>query len=266
MYIIILLSLLYDRIGFIKLEGLWVAIFTIIILLFLHLNKNQKIILISIICLNKTLSTIIILFLGILISIGGGHFETYRLMSTILFKYKFNLHMNINDIPKSPTIFIANYPCTAIEYLSHGLFGKKVALLVTVSAANTLKYIYGSDNVFGIEKHKFQDTQYNIQKKLQSGYHIIAYIEDKYYKRKNIYSMSRIRNGLFSIAKNINATITPVAIDHIDHTFGILSDTLFKIKIGSTFKVNDVKSSVKNVEFFFSKNLKHMSIKKQIIK
>lgn len=262
MYMIIFLSLVYDRIGFIKLEGLWVAAFTAMIMLLIHLNKSQKIMLIGAVCLSRTFCTITILFIGILVSVLGGRFETYRMISTLLFEHTLNLRMNRKDIPSSPTIFVANYPCTAVEYLSHGLFGKNIAIAVTIRAANTLKYIYGSDNVFGIEKGKFEETQENIRKKLQSGYHIIAYIEDRYYKRKNIYSIARLRTGLFSIAKNIGATITPVAIDHIDHTFGILSDTLFQIKIGTTSKVSDIQSSVKEVQYFLEKNLRRMSIKR----
>ncbi len=61
---------------------------------------------------------------------------------------------------------------------------------------------------------------------------------------------------MFSIAKNINATITPVCISHIDHTFGIPGNDIFNVCIGETTYVEDTQISLKTTEKFLKYKLK----------
>ena len=172
--------------------------------------------------------------------------------------------MNIENIPNKPTIFISNYPSNYIEYLIHGLFGDKFCLVVHGNAIKILKYLYGMEHLIPVDKNSFEKVQKQVEKKIKDGYHIFSYAERDYYNRKNEFETCELRSGMFAIAKNLNTTITPICIDHIEHTFGIVENKIFNIKIGSTFKVKDVNESMIEVKKFFKTELKKMKIPKRI--
>ena len=77
---------------------------------------------------------------------------------------------------------------------------------------------------------------------------LVTFIEKDYFK-------------LFSIAKNINATITPVVIDHIEHNMGVISNTNFQIHIDKTRIVDNIDTEIKNVTLLFERKLRLFKIK-----
>ena len=90
---------------------------------------------------------------------------------------------------------------------------------------------------------------------------LVTFIEKDYFKSTNIYALSDIRSGMFSIAKNINATITPVVIDHIEHNMGVISNTNFQIHIDKTRIVDNIDTEIKNVTLLFERKLRLFKIK-----
>jgi hypothetical protein len=170
--------------------------------------------------------------------------------------------MNIENIQQKPTIYMANYPSNYVEYMTHGLFGDKFCLLVHHGAMKGLKYIYGEEYLISVQKGNFEKIQKQVKKKIEEGFSIFCYVERDYYNRKSDYNICELRSGIFSIAKNINATITPVCIDHITYTCGIVDDDIFKIKIGDTKYVFNVEESLEYVKQFLKNELKKMKSNK----
>jgi len=267
--ILILILLLFykyygSKKGFNKLETQWIFFTVIYFILFYNLSIYNRILLWMFVLSNKSLMLPIFTICGVVLSIITEKFKTYRIVSLFLYK-NLNLNMNLKDLPIKPTIIIANYPSNYIEYLTHGLFGDKLCLLVYGPAVKILNHIYGKDHLIAVTKGNFEKTQEDVKHKLENGYHIFAYVEKDYYNRKHPYTISELRSGMFSIAKNLNSTITPVTIDHIDHLLGgVNTNTIFNIKIGKTGYVKDIETSMKQTEDFFKQNLRKMHIPKSI--
>lgn len=245
--------------GFDKLDTLWLSFGCLFGCLLYHQPPFCRIILLILILRTKTTRLPIILTVGLLVIITGGYFQMFRYVSIVLYKMNFGLKMNEKDIPCKPTIIMANYPINYVEYLTQGLFGSKVCLLVHEPAIKVLKYIHGEEHLVCVNKGEFDQLQQRVKEKLDSGYHIFCYIERDYYNRKHDYQITELRSGMFTIAKNLEVTITPVVIDHIKHTCGIDEDIPFQIKIGRTQTVDNVKEVMNKVRDFYSKNLRKMS-------
>ena len=263
-YIIITLFLLLfviqygNKKGFNKLETYWIIYTLLFYILLFNLRPIQRIFLIIMVVQFKFLRIPICTVTGILLVILGQKFKTYRILCLGLYKLGLNLKMNIENIPSNPTIYLANYPCNYIEYLVHGLFCDKFCLVVYGPAIKVLKHIYGEEHLIAVEKGHFDKVQNEIESKIKDGYSIFSYIERDYYNRKGDFELCDLRTGMFSIAKNIDVNITPVCIDHIDHFYGITDGSVFKIKIGDTFKVTDPIKALNITKEFLSKELKRI--------
>jgi hypothetical protein len=167
------------------------------------------------------------------------------------------LDMNEKDLPKEPSIIMANYPTNYIEYFAQALFGHKVCILVHAPAVKVLKYLFGEEHLIPVEKGDFSNVEKHVAEKLKNGYHVFCYIERDYYNRKRDYQLTELRSGMFRIAKNLGTTITPVVIDHIDHVYGII-ERPFQIRVGKTQNVDNVDDTMKNVGEFFTNSLRRM--------
>jgi hypothetical protein len=171
-----------------------------------------------------------------------------------------------SEIPSKPTIYLANYPANFVEYQACNMLHPKICIIVygknwKETTRNTA--ILGDDRIISVVNGtgNFKNTEDAVRVKLQKGYHVLAYVEKNWQKRTGYYSIDRLTSGIFHIAKNIDATITPVVFDHIDHTAGLIHNTSFKIHIGKTTKVIDPYSSISDVSSLISRKLKHFSIK-----
>jgi len=250
--------------GFNKLETYWIGLTLLFYIILFNLNPTQRIIILLILYKTKYLLVPICTITGILFTILGQKFKTYRLTCSYLYKLGLNLKMNTENIPSKPTIYVANYPCNYVEYLVHGLFCDKFCLLVYGPAIKVLKHLYGTEHLIAVEKGSFEKVQEDIQNKIKEGYSIFSYVERDYYNRIHPYELCNLRKGIFSIAKNLNTTITPVCIDHIDHTFGVFENNIFRIQIGDTKIVEDPDVTLKETEIFLKKELKKFSIPSRV--
>ena len=263
----ILLLLLFiikygNKKGFNQLETYWISLTILFYMLFYNLNNIHRIALLFMVFNYKSLLLPIYTITGIVFTILGQKFKTYRLVCLTLYKLGLNVKMNGEKIPTKPTIYIANYPSNYIEYLVHGLFCDKFCLLVYGPAVKILKHLYGEDHLIAVNKGSFNIIEKQIKDKIKNGYSIFSYIEKDYYNRKNMFELCELRTGIFSIAHNLNVTITPVCVDHIHHIFGIPDNNIFKIKIGETVYVEDPEVSLKNTREFLKYELRRFKIPK----
>jgi hypothetical protein len=260
-FMLILFIFYGNKKGFDKLETLW-ALYACILFLSYNYIPNKKFLLLVILYFRQTRTPfffIIFFFMTIL----GGRFHMFRIGSLFMFNISMKLNMNTDAIPHTPTIFVANYPSNYVEYLTQGLFGDKVCLVVYGPAIKLLQYIHGRSHLISVSEKKgqFSSTQDKIKKKLSQGYHIFCYVERKYHDRSNKYKTTGIRSGIFSIAKNIGCTITPIVIDHIDHFNGILDNPVFNIHVDKTRKVENVNKEINMVSKLYKSKLCKFSFK-----
>lgn len=258
-FILLLLIYFYgQRKGFDNMLNIWI----IIMYVFLICIYNKILsfyVFIALFILFKYVRIPIILTLAVLITVIKGKYETMRVFSYYIFTCELDTQINIINIPNKPTIFLSNYPRNYIEYFIPMLLGNKICILTNNHSTKISSYFYGYEHIIKVEKGKFYDLQGKIRSKMNSGYHIFAYIEKDHSKKKKN-DLTKVRSGMFSIAKNLNVTITPITCDHIEHILGILN-TAFKINIGKTRYVKDVKKEMEKTSIFFTKNLRRMRIK-----
>jgi len=268
-YIIVIVLLLFIKYygikkGFNQLESYWFAYTLFFYMLFFLLPNRYQLILISYILSNKNIYLIIFYISGIFLTIIHNKFDTYRHISTNFYESYLNLEIDRNKLSTKPTIFVSNYPSNYVEYLTHGLFGSKLCLLVHGPAIKIMKYLYGDKNLIAVNKGNFDKIQDLIKNKMNDGYSIFCYIEREYHNRKDNYTIQDFRTGMFHIAKNLNKTITPLCIDHLEHFMGFIDmKNVFRIKIGDTQFVDNVEETINKVKLFMSKELNKMRIPKR---
>lgn len=164
-----------------------------------------------------------------------------------------------HTLPDKPTIFVINYPTNYIEYMVNQIIDKKICIVVNKNAIIQYKAIclfYPPDNIIEISYNgSYKKTLRNIKRKMNQGYNIMSYVEKSYFLRPTKYSSATLRSGMFSIAYNLGATITPIVFDHIDHSCGIISHNNYKIYVDSTRTIDKVEQEMENVSRLFTRKL-----------
>lgn len=129
--------------------------------------------------------------------------------------------------PKSPVIFIANYPSEVIEYWYFAHVASKCPL--TVLARGPLPQHGGlrahfmrchfQDGVNHIhvasQKDSFDDIRLKIMRQIQGGRCIYTYAEKNADYHKPFYILSPLRTGLFRIAAKLSIPIVALAWSHM---------------------------------------------------
>jgi len=254
--------------GFNQLESFWIGYTLFFYIIFFLLPPLYQIVLLAYTLKNKNLYIIVTSITGVFLSFIHNKFETYRHMALNLYENYLHLEIDKKKIPTAPTIFMANYPINYIEYFTHGLFGSKFCLVVHGPAVKILKYLYGNDHLIAVNKGNFDKVQDLVYNKMSKGYSIFCYIEREYHGRKDNYTVQEFRTGMFHIAKNLNKTITPLCIDHLEHFMGFIDiENVFRIKVGETQYVYDIDITMNKVKIFMKKELNKMKIpKRKLIK
>lgn len=244
-----------------QLETFWIFSVILFYKIFFGLSPRNKLISLCVVLSFSRLRAAFVFISMLPLIICGAHYNGLRLSVQIVFKSCFQLQMNSSALPKHPTIFLSNYPSNYIEYTANTLLSPKLCLLVWGPAKRIVKLIYGSNSLITVRKGSFDKIQEQVKHKMKEGYSIFAYVEKDYSTRKNIYDIDSLRSGMFSIAKNLDATITPVVFDHFEHTFGIVHDRTYKIFVDTTRMVTDVEDEVMKVTKLFKRKLRHFKIK-----
>jgi len=176
-----------------------------------------------------------------------------KLVKPIYRKY-FNFITNFENLPSTPSIIVCNYCNDRVENLCCILLPIDLAIMMRDQVRNTMKF----DKIvkWRIETKKngsFKNTKDLIENHIKDGRYIFTYVtKHPKYKFNHI---SKVRSGVFYIAKELNIPITLLAIDYIDTNFGTIPYQNFRIKVGDTFYVQEPKNDVYKCKKFFKDTL-----------
>jgi hypothetical protein len=134
-----------------------------------------------------------------------------------------------------------------IEYALPGIFSSNLTFVIFKGAAKVLEPIFGKDKVLSVDldkKDTFSETKQIIQKRLSENYSIFSYVEKTYYERKNIYTMTKFRSGMFRIAQELNIPITPVVCEHLEYDYGIIRNEAPRVYILKPFYVSNLEADM----------------------
>jgi choline kinase len=139
-------------------------------------------------------------------------------------------------------------------------------LVINKGAYNIVKHLFGGDNIIVVDVDRKGNTEHarnEIKKQLKKGNNIVAFVEKQSYTRKDLFSVTdSLKKGMFVIASQLDATITPVVLDHVHHSHGIISNRRFNIYVDETrkVKVDEIDIEMSKVRKMFKRKLKLFSL------
>ena len=247
------------KLKFESIDAYWFSFTFIFLLFFVKTNLKMKRIMLSCLLLTPRLMIPLIFWLSSLFVIISGT-RGWRTLSSFLLKSFFHLKIDVEKIPKQPTIYLCNYPSCLLEYSVNTLLSSKICLVIQDGAY--AQFAYHCEDLIQIKRGgSFDLLENKIVKKMKEGYSIWVYVEKDWKRRKTVFHTTGCHSGIFKIAKKINATITPVVIDHITHMYGIIENFKFEIFVDETRKIENIDIEIKKVEHIIRKKLKKFSLK-----
>ncbi len=221
----------------------------------LPVGRVYKVLLVSLLGI---LSHKTVLITGKLLKLGfwvlrqQGNLVYKRIVSEI-FREHFEFRHNFSSIPSTSTIFIATYPASLVEYLSPALLPVPVYFIASTYARPIMSRVYCDDECGYIphgKKKRYQMTKMLIKEKLRTM-SVFLYVEDK--SRRYGRELGGLRKGVFWIAKELGATITPVVLDKVTESLGRIPDQRYEVYVGPTMYVHDPLSTLINVRTMMRK-------------
>jgi hypothetical protein len=245
------------------------VIFLISILLILSIipiSKPHKIILISIIIIlwHKTIIITKNILEIVCIHIPTGHAQyKYKKIVNNIFKENFNFKHNFLHLPNKPTIFIATYPTSSLEYLAPALMPIPVCFIASKRAKKIMSKVYTKHECEYLPdgKNRYHMTKKLIDEKLKF-IPVFMYVEDQ--SRRYGRNVGNLRKGAFWIAKELGATITPVVLDNVVEKWGRIPRQNYEVYIGPTINVSDPLDTLVKVRTMM-RNKKNLFIKRKFI-
>ena len=242
---------------------LWIIIILILIKKFLKQKRVKMVLFLIVIVIFFRVQ--ILYFMLTFTALLSGNIECHPCNTRFLYRNLLYPKFLGNELPKTPTIILANYPSTYIEYLINDLLSDKICILLyngSVLQSRIVNYFYTKDRILFVGKgNQFNETQKKIKDKISEGYSVLVYPEKKYFFRPTKYDITTLHSGAFNIAKNIDCTITPIVFDHVDHNMGFILNNNFKIYIDRTRKIDNVDLEIDNVTKLFKRKLQFFSLK-----
>lgn len=169
----------------------------------------------------------------------------YKMYDNCGFRFVHNYH----KLPSKPTIFVLNY---CIDRTEHSLC-LTIPREITVIAKSIFGKVLGHNIAVPKGKGNYDLVKEKVKENLSKGRDIIAYINAPSYYRY-IGSMS---SGMFSIAREIGATITPIAFDTIKLSrFLTIPKQNLCVKVGETFNPESIGMAKIRCRKFFKESLK----------
>jgi hypothetical protein len=248
--------------GFNRLETFWLYFVLIFSVFFPKIPKHKrKFVILGLLATRITRAPLMFIAPLPFVMAGGGYGLLKKTVDNV-FRYNFDLKFNRDMLPKKPTIFIANYAANHFEYVANTMCSDKMCLVLWIGAKNSVKNLYGEDNLIGIpSKDSYEYTQTQVKLKIKHGYDVFVYVERNYKTRDNCYSVTEFRSGIFNIAKSLGVTITPIVFDHVDHTCGLVGNSTYNIHVDRTRLVENVETEMGDVMKLFKRKLKTYSFK-----
>ena len=226
-----------------------------LILLMLPVGRVYKVLLVSLLGILSRKTVLItgkLLKLGFWISRQQGKLVYKRIVGEI-FKEHFEFRHNFSSIPSTPTIFVATYPASLVEYLSPALLPVPIYFIASTYARPFMSRVYCDDECGYIphgKKQRYQMTKMLIKEKLRTM-SVFLYVEDK--SRRYGRELGGLRKGIFWIAKELGATITPVVLDNVTESLGRIPDQRYEVYVGPTMYVHDPLSTLIDVRTMMRK-------------
>ena len=219
-------------------------IFLLIMLITPKLKSYQKILLwgLFLICYSKS---ILLLYKVIYVIILGNLPVKKKIIDNIIssnYKKIFAFSHNFHKLPNKNTIIVSNHPHNPIDYTAFKMLPKKIAIVAgglhffVRWTCEKDEYIFYNNN----KNKNFDELKLKIQDKIKNM-SILVFVEN--YKRikytNNGRKVARLRTGIFTIAKELNIPITPLVIDRIHSSYGMVTEQPFRMIVGDTFDVTD---------------------------
>jgi hypothetical protein len=177
-----------------------------------------------------------------------------RNMVTKFFKDNFRFIENYWKLPKYPTIIVANYPNDKFEYIAGITIPKNIAFIMAEGMVKIAKFnkILKYCIVKKKNGNEYNEMKEEVYKYIKNGISVFAYVSSFSHMKGKI---SKLRTGLFRIAKELNISITPISIDYINAVYGIIPNQNFRICVGETFKPTEIYNDIYKVRKFFKEKL-----------
>jgi hypothetical protein len=179
----------------------------------------------------------------------------------------FSIRHNFDKLPKYNTIFVCNHPYNPIDFCATKLL--PIKFCGVVGGINVAKFFIkpisgDSDYIFfNMNKsNNFNTIKTQIKEKIQQT-SILVFVE-RYSLMVSQKNIAPLRSGIFRIAKDLNISITPLLIDSVRTSNGIINTQPFEIVIGETMMVTNVKCDCRNVRKFMLKEKRRLESNKDM--
>lgn len=136
----------------------------------------------------------------------------------------------------SKCLIVMNYPKTFCEYLLVPMMfdelNKGTCILLRQNPAVWGKHFMDSDKllILGNEGNNFEQTLINVGAASNAGKIVLAYPEDKYWKRSQENEIRPFRSGIFSIAQKLKMKIVVAHLGSVDHSLGFVKNKKLKMQ------------------------------------
>lgn len=165
--------------------------------------------------------------------------ERLRCEVTELFKAKFNFIHNFEKLPTFPTMIVSNYIYDRLEHIACIVIPREIAIVMGKAMIDLAKLdkIVNNMIIRPTEGGSFENVKQQVERKYKQGLSIFTYVT-------KIGNITRVRSGMFVIAKDLGIPVTPVAIDYVHfNAVGAIVPQNFRISVGETFEVNSVNDA-----------------------
>lgn len=207
--------------------------------------------------------SIVIVFLftvGVILLIITRKPSIYRALSSLLVYHYLDCDTIIQE-PSNPTIFIANYPASILNYFVPGIFPKNICLIAGYKIGRKfIPIAFPEDQIIYVheQEHNYDLVKKQIKSKLQQGYCIFAYADNAKI-RKDETDIKEWRKGMFVISKELRVSLTPVVVERITlGPLGQIKQKKMRIQIGKPHIVKNIKTSMDTMKSYFQQALKNM--------
>ena len=234
----------------------WLLYIVFLVILLRGIDKNKIILCVLLVMGIKPLRFICV-FITCYILLLLGVTAIRPLLSSYIFNYHFKTTHNLQSLDtENPCIFVSNYPSPFYNYFISYLFPKN-----TVFAGKN-GYMWGvhliSQEFYVLTgKDDFAEFQQFVKQNHKNHKNVFVFVERGGGSvDKNLYTVGKLRTGIFTIAKNLGIPIVPVAIGVIDNTMGIPDKYTHRITAGEPIIVEDVETTITDVSKFLNKNIR----------
>lgn len=244
----------------------WMTYYFIFMFWFLRQTKKVKLIAILIVLSIPQLRLPFVFITTIPLLFISKDYSKINKICSFYFNTCLDVRINRHELPKEPTIFICNYSANYFGYLSTTILKPNTCLVINKGSYKFVRHMFGKDNLIVVDVDRKGNTEHvrnEIGKQLKKGNNILAFVEKQSYTRKDLFSVTDyLKKGMFVIASQLGATITPVVLDHIHHTHGIISNRRFNIHIDKTRKVSfeEIDTEISKVRKMFKRKLNLFSL------